>query len=99
MLFDGSHFISGTASRIISKLVLLPAIALLGAGNGAVTTYNYVINNYDHNKDYSTQLLSNNSLSNSSSISTNNIINYKEKSNIKPEEKKNYTKIKTCIIM
>ena len=47
MLFDGSHFISGTASRIISKLVLLPAIALLGAGIGAVTTYNYVINNYD----------------------------------------------------
>ena len=47
MPFDGSHFISGTASRIISKLVLLPAIALLGAGIGAVTTYNYVINNYD----------------------------------------------------
>ena len=47
MSFDRSHFISGTASRVISKLVLLPAVALLGAGIGAVTTYNYVINNYD----------------------------------------------------
>ena len=47
MPFDRSHFISGTASRVISKLVLLPAVALLGAGIGAVTTYNYVINNYD----------------------------------------------------
>ena len=49
MPFDKSHFISGTASRIISKLVLLPGVALLGAGIGAVTTYNYVITNYDQN--------------------------------------------------